>query len=55
MVDFSNNNDLIFDPFVGSGTTHRASKDLKRNFIGAEISEDYCKIWEDRLRQQVLI
>ncbi len=51
----SNENDLIFDPFLGSGTTARACKDLKRNFIGCEISEEYCEIAEQRLRQQVLI
>lgn len=51
----SKENDLIFDSFAGSFTTFRACKDLKRNFIGCDISEDYCKIGEARLSQQVLI
>ena len=47
--------DLIFDPFMGSGTTARACIDLNRRFYGAEISKEYCSIWEDRIKQQVLI
>lgn len=46
--------DIIFDPFMGSWTTARACKDLGRNFIGCELSEAYCKIGEDRLRQDNL-
>jgi len=51
---FSLPGDLILDPFVGSGTTARAAKDLKRNFIGIEMNPDYCKIAEERLAQGVL-
>lgn len=50
----SNIGDIVFDPFAGSGTTTRAAMDLHRSFIGIEISPEYCKIAEDRLRQQVL-
>jgi site-specific DNA-methyltransferase (adenine-specific) len=46
--------DLILDPFMGSWTTARACKDLNRRFIGFELSEDYCKIDEERLKQQNL-
>ena len=52
---FSEENDTILDPFLGSGTTAIACKNLHRNFIGIEISEKYCKIARDRLRQQTLI
>ena len=45
---------IIFDPFIGSGTTAVAAKQLGRQFIGIEISMDYCKIAEDRLRQEEL-
>jgi len=50
----SNEGDLILDPFLGSGTTARACKDLGRRFIGIEISEKYCEIACDRLRQSVI-
>ena len=45
---------VILDPFIGSGTTAVACKQLKRNFIGIEISPEYCKIANERLRQEVL-
>jgi len=55
LVDkFSLPGELILDPFVGSGTTARAAKDLKRNFIGIEINPDYVKIANERLAQGVL-
>src|SRR3990167_4326770 len=46
----SNKNDLILDPFMGSGTTGIACKNLNRKFIGIEISEEYCKIAKNRLQ-----
>jgi site-specific DNA-methyltransferase (adenine-specific) len=52
---FSDKQNLIFDPFMGSWTTARACKDLGRNFIGCELDEKYCEIGEQRLRQEVLI
>ncbi len=42
--------DLILDPFMGSGTTLLACKELNRNGIGIEISEKYCEIAKNRLR-----
>jgi len=51
---FSEENEIILDPFLGSGTTSRGCKDLKRNFIGIEINPEYCKIAEERLAQGVL-
>lgn len=51
----ANVGDVVFDPFMGSWTTARACLDLKRKFIGCELEEKYCKIGEQRLRQQILL
>ena len=46
-------NDLILDPFLGSGTTAIAAKLLERNFVGYEIEEEYIQIAKSRLKKEV--
>ena len=45
----TNENDLIYDPFMGSGTTAVACKNKNRNLIGSEIDEKYYKISMERI------
>lgn len=47
---YSKPTDLIVDPMCGSGTTCVAAKMLGRNYIGIDISEEYCQIARERLR-----
>lgn len=47
---FSKEDDLIYDPFMGTGTTAKSAIIYKRNWIGSEISKDYIEIAEKRLK-----
>lgn len=42
-------NDVVLDPFLGSGTTAIVAKKMKRHYIGIEINPDYCEYAEKRL------
>ena len=46
----STNAKIILDPFMGSGTTALSALNFKRNYIGIDISPDYCKMAEKRIK-----
>lgn len=48
---WTNEGDLIYDPFMGSGTTSKMSIITNRNYIGSELSKEYCDIESKRLLQ----
>lgn len=49
IMSWSNENDTVLDCFMGSGTTGKMAKQLNRNFIGIEISEEYLNIARERI------
>jgi site-specific DNA-methyltransferase (adenine-specific)/modification methylase len=51
---FSNPNELVYDPFMGSGTTAKMSIINQRNYIGSEISQEYCTIAEKRIQDALV-
>ncbi len=55
IISWSNAGDRIFDPFLGSGTTGAAAKQLNRNFIGTERDPEYFKIAEKRIMEAVAV
>ena len=51
ITSWTNENDLVYDPFMGSGTTAKMSILNNRNWIGSEISSEYCEIIEERIKK----
>ena len=54
IVTMAGPSSLVLDPFMGTGTTLRAAKDMNHRAIGIEIDERYCEIAVHRLAQEVL-
>lgn len=58
IYSWSNEGDIVLDPFMGSGTTALAAIKLNRNYIGIEISQEYCDLARERiskLKEQITI
>lgn len=51
ILSWSNPGDVVYDPFMGSGTVAKMALLLERKFIGSEVSAEYCRIAEERLRR----
>lgn len=49
ILSWSNEGDLVFDPFCGSGTTMKMAKLNNRDYIGVDISEEYCQLARKRV------
>lgn len=49
IISWSNEGDIVYDPFMGSGTTAKMALLNNRRYIGSELSEEYCKIAEERI------
>lgn len=54
LINFSKIGDLVYDPFMGSGTTAIVAQKMNRNFIGSEISNNYCDLINSQLSSQQL-
>ncbi len=54
ILSWSNEGDLVFDPMCGSGTTCKMAKLHSRKYIGVDISEEYCKIAQERVRMVII-
>ena len=55
IISWSNEGDLVYDPFMGSGTTAKMAILNNRNYIGSEISKEYCDIAERRINENLMI
>jgi len=55
IVSWSNEKDLVYDPFMGSGTTAKMAIANNRNWVGSEISAEYCEIIKERIKQTKLL
>ena len=49
LKNFTNENDIIYDPFMGTGTTAVVSARMNRTWLGSEINEEYCKTTAKRV------
>lgn len=53
IISWSSPSDIVLDPFMGSGTTAVACLETDRKYIGFEISEEYCRIAQDRVNEAI--
>ena len=54
ILTWSNERDLVLDPFAGSGTTLKMAKQNNRDYLGIEMSEEYIEIIRKRLEQDAI-
>lgn len=49
MINFGNDGDIWYDPYMGTGTTAVAAVIENKNYLGSEISKEYCDLANSRL------
>lgn len=54
LINFSNEGDMVYDPFTGSGTTGVVARKLNRKFIGSEILKEYADLARKRIQDVIL-
>ena len=52
IISWSNENDIVYDPFMGSGTTAKRAILNNRNWVGSEMSSEYCDITNQRINDK---
>jgi site-specific DNA-methyltransferase (adenine-specific) len=53
VITWTKNDDVVYDPFMGSGTTAKAAILLGRNWVGSELDENYTEITNERIKNVV--
>ena len=53
--NFTKENDLIYDPFMGLGTTAIVAKSMNRQYIGSEISKEYIELAMKRINSETAL
>jgi site-specific DNA-methyltransferase (adenine-specific)/modification methylase len=51
LENFSDEGDIVYDPFMGTGTTAVVSQKLKRKWVGSELSQTYCELITKRIQE----
>ena len=54
IISWSNPGELVYDPFMGSGTSAYMSEELNRDWIGSELNKEYCEIAKQRINNEIL-
>tara|TARA_R110000744_G_scaffold376845_1_gene491384 strand:+ start:124 stop:897 length:774 start_codon:yes stop_codon:yes gene_type:complete len=54
IISWSNEGDLVYDPFTGSGTTAKMAIVNNRRYVGSEMSKEYCEIAKERINKHDL-
>jgi len=54
LISFSKENDLVYDPFMGSGTTAKVCIENNRRYIGSELIKEYCDVADKKIKSSQL-